>query len=202
MKTIQSLAILVFLATGTLFARSAYGQSPSLPSPSVPVPSADSPQPSGVTASVHVRRGDRAFADGKYAEAVDAYTKSLELFNLNEYAYYNRGLAYRKLKDYKNAIADFTKTLQLNPQNTFAYLYRGMTLQANGQADLAIADYTAIIKIDESQPLAYLRRAEAYVSLKQKDKAIEDFAQATDLYKRQGNQGQAEKVQSQVRALK
>jgi tetratricopeptide (TPR) repeat protein len=182
--------------------KDAFGQSLGTPA-SVPLaPSANPAQPARATASTYVRQGDRAFAEGKYAESVEAYTQALALYNLNEYAYYNRGLAYRKLKDYKNAIADFTRTLQLNPENTFAYLYRGMTLQANGQPDLAIADYTALIKIDESEPLAYLRRAEAYVSLKQKDKAREDFAQATALYKKQGNQGQAEKVQSQVRSLK
>ena len=185
-----------------MVAQNAFGQSPNAPSSSVPVKSADPAPPSRATASVYVRLGDRAFADGKYAESVEAYTKALELYNLNEYAYYNRGLAYRKLKDYKNAIADFSRTLQLNPENTFAYLYRGMTLQVNGQTDLAIADYTALIKIDESQPLAYLRRAEAYVSLKQNDKAREDFTQATSLYRKQGNQGQAERVQSQLRAIK
>ncbi len=185
-----------------MVAQNASGQSPNAPSSSVPVKSADPAPPVRATASVYVRQGDRAFAEGKYAESVEAYTKALKLYDLNEYAYYNRGLAYRKLKDYKNAIADFSKTLQLNPENTFAYLYRGMTLQSNSQTDLAIADYTALIKIDEAQPLAYLRRAEAYVSLKQNDKAREDFTQATALYRKQGNQGQAERVQSQLRAIK
>jgi tetratricopeptide (TPR) repeat protein len=202
LKTIQSLAILVFWVTGVMVAQNASAQSSNALPSSAPVKAADPAPPARATASVYVRQGDRAFAEGKYAESVEAYTKALELYNLNDYAYYNRGLAYRKLKDYKNAIADFSRTLQLNPENTFAYLYRGMTLQVNGQTDLAIADYTALIKIDESQPLAYLRRAEAYVSLKQNDKAREDFTQAASLYKRQGNQGQAERVQSQLRAIK
>lgn len=179
--------------------REANGQPLSSPSPSAPVSPAQRPS---MTVSEYVRKGDRAFAEGRYAEAVEAYTKSLELYRVNEYVYYNRGLAYRKLKDYKNAIADFTRTLQLNPQNTYAYLYRGMSLQASDQVEMAIADYSALIKIDDQEPLAYLRRAEAYVSLKQKGKAIEDFNQATELYRRQGKQAQAEKVRSQVRALK
>jgi tetratricopeptide (TPR) repeat protein len=194
--------ILAALITGTTVAENAYGQSPSLPSSSSSAQPADSVPASKTAVSAYVRQGDRAYAEGKYAEAVEAYTNAIKLFDLNEYAYYNRGNAYRKLKDYKNAIADFNKAIELNPQSTFAYLYRGMAHQANGQTDLAIADYTALIKIDDQQPLAYVRRAEAYGSLKQREKAREDFNLATELYKKQGNPGLAEKVQSQSRALK
>jgi tetratricopeptide (TPR) repeat protein len=179
-----------------------YGQSSSTPSPSNPAQSSTPDSAEKTAVSAYVRQGDRAYAEGKYAEAVEAYTNAIQRFDLNEYAYYNRGNAYRKLKEYPKAIADFTKAIQLNPQSTFAYLYRGMALQASGQTDMAIADYTALIKIDGQQPLAYVRRAEAYVSLKQNDKARDDFKLAADLYKKQGNPGLSEKVQSQSRALK
>jgi tetratricopeptide (TPR) repeat protein len=194
--------ILAALVTGTMGTKNAYGQSPRLPSPSSSTQPADTAPASKTAVSAYVRQGDRAYAEGKYAEAIEAYTNAIKLFDLNEYAYYNRGNAYRKLKDYKNAIADFSKAIELNPQNTFAYLYRGMAFQANDRTDKAIADYTALIKIDDQQALAYVRRAEAYGSLKQKEKAREDFNLATELYKKQGNPGLAEKVQSQSRALK
>jgi tetratricopeptide (TPR) repeat protein len=179
-----------------------YGQSSSTPSPSNPAQSSTPDSAAKTAVSDYVRQGDRAYAEGKYAEAVEAYTNAIQRFDLNEYAYYNRGNAYRKLKEYPKAIADFTKAIQLNPQSTFAYLYRGMALQASGQTDMAIADYTALIKMDGQQPLAYVRRAEAYVSLKQNDKARDDFKLAAELYKKQGNSGLAEKVQSQSRAIK
>jgi tetratricopeptide (TPR) repeat protein len=179
-----------------------YGQSSGPPSPSNPAQSSTPDSAGKAAVSTYIRQGDRAYAEGKYAEAVEAYTNAIQGFDLNEYAYYNRGNAYRKLKEYPKAIADFTKAIQLNPQSTFAYLYRGMALQASGQIDMAIADYTALIQIDGQQPLAYVRRAEAYVSLKQNDKARDDFKLAADLYRKQGNQGLAEKVQSQSRAIK
>jgi tetratricopeptide (TPR) repeat protein len=194
--------ILAVLMVGAGVTQSVDGQPASRSLPSVLAQSTD-PAPSPTAAvSAYVRQGDRAYAEGKYAEAVEAYTHAIKLYNLNEYAYYNRGNAYRKLKDYKSAIADFTKAIELNPQSTFAYLYRGMALQASGQSDMAIADYTALLKIDDQQPLAHVRRAEVYASLKQNDKAREDFRLATELYRKQGNQGLAEKVQSQSRALK
>jgi tetratricopeptide (TPR) repeat protein len=194
--------ILAVLLIGIVVTKNADGQSARHSSPSSLAQSTDSAPSPTAAVSAHVRQGDRAYAEGKYAEAVEAYTNAIKLYDLNEYAYYNRGIAYRKLKDYKNAIADFTKAIQLNPQGTFTYLYRGMALQASGQSDMAIADYTALLKIDNQQPLAYVRRAEVYASLKQNEKAREDFRLATELYKKQGNQGLAEKVQSQSRALK
>jgi tetratricopeptide (TPR) repeat protein len=198
----QLLMILAVLITGVAAAKEAYGQSPNTPSPSDPAKSAAPVPDSKAAVSAYVRQGDQAFAEGKYPEAVEAYTKAIALFDVNEYAYYNRGNAYRKLKDYKSAIADLTKAIQLNPQNTFSYLYRGMALQASNQVDLAIADYTALIKIDPQQPLAFLRRAEAYASQKQRDLATADFKEASSLYKRQGDPSQSERVETQLRSLK
>jgi tetratricopeptide (TPR) repeat protein len=202
LKALRLLMIFAVLMTSVRGIKAAYGQSPSPSSPPNPAQSTGSAPDANAAVSAYVRQGDRAFAEGKYSAAIEAYTKSIALFDVNEYAYYNRGNAYRKLKDHKNAIADFTKAIELNPQNTFSYLYRGMALQANNQVDLAIADYTALIKIDPQQPLAFLRRAEAYASQKQRDLATADFKEASSLYKKQGDPGKSEKVETQLRSLK
>jgi tetratricopeptide (TPR) repeat protein len=159
------------------------------------------PAESRQTVTTHVQQGDRAFAEGDFNGAVAAYTQALQLYNLNDYVYYNRGNAYRKLKDYKNAIADYTKAIQLNPQNSFAYLYRGMMYQADNAAEAAIADYTVLLKLNDQDPKVYLRRAEAYASLKQKEAAVADFRKASELYRKQGEPALAEKMLSKMRDL-
>ncbi len=83
-----------------------------------------------------MRQGDDAYAEGNYKVAIERYTQALAGYQLNDYVYYNRGNAYRKLKDYKLAIADYNQAIQLSPQNTFAYLYRGMSYQASGHQKL------------------------------------------------------------------
>jgi tetratricopeptide (TPR) repeat protein len=155
-----------------------------------------------MTVSAYVKQADGLYADGKYKEAIDIYTQALKLFDQSDYVYYNRGNAYRKLKDYKAAIADYTQAIQINPSNTYAYLYRGVAYQANGQSDLAIADYTALIKIDEQNPAPYAKRGEAYLSLKQKTEAIKDLQKAAELYKQLKEPEKAEKILSQLRSLK
>jgi tetratricopeptide (TPR) repeat protein len=156
------------------------------------------PQSNRATAATYAKQGDNKYAAADYKGAVEAYTQALEIFNQSDYAYYNRGNAYRKLKDYKAAIADYTQAIQLNPQNTFAYLYRGAAYQADGQSELAIADYTALIKMDDQNAGAY----EAYLSLKQKEAGIADLTKAADIYKKLKEPEKSERILSQLRSLK
>jgi tetratricopeptide (TPR) repeat protein len=166
-------------------------------------PTDPSPQSSPQTpVYTYIREGDRAYADGKYKESIEFYTQALQIFSQNEYAYYNRGNAYRKLKDYPAAIDDYSKALQLNRQNTFSYLYRGMSYLANGESEKAIADYTELLKLDPQSAVAYNRRAEAYLSAQQNEMARADLLKAADLYKKQKEPGLSEKVLSQLRSLK
>ena len=153
-------------------------------------------------AYTYIHDGDRAYADGKFAEAVKSYTQALEIFDQNEYAYYNRGNAHRRLKDYAAAVEDYTLALQINPQDQFAYLYRGMSYQLMKQPEKAIEDFTALIQISDTNPAAYHHRAQSYVSLKQLDLARTDFTKSADLYRKQQESGLAEKVMSEMRASK
>jgi tetratricopeptide (TPR) repeat protein len=190
LKTIRSLTILAILVMSTTGLSRVQAQTP------------EPAQPSKATSATYVKQGDNKYAAADYKGAVEAYTQALQIFNQSDYAYYNRGNAYRKLKDYKAAIADYTQAIQINPQNTFAYLYRGVAYQADGQAELAIADYTALIKLDDQNAAAYAKRGEAYLSLKQKDAAIADLRQASDIYKRLKEPEKSERILSQLRSLK
>lgn len=57
-----------------------------------------------------------------YDVAIDYYTKAINLEPKYLEAYYNRGLCYEELKQYKKAEADFRHALKLNPQYTTAAL--------------------------------------------------------------------------------
>jgi tetratricopeptide (TPR) repeat protein len=190
LKTIPLLTILAVLVTGTMGLSGVQAQAP------------NPAQSNRATAATYAKQGDNKYAAADYKGAVEAYTQALEIFNQSDYAYYNRGNAYRKLKDYKAAIADYTQAIQLNPQNTFAYLYRGAAYQGDGQSELAIADYTALIKMDDQNAGAYAKRGEAYLSLKQKEAGIADLTKAADIYKKLKEPEKSERILSQLRSLK
>lgn len=57
---------------------------------------------------------NRGFAFDKlrmYNDAINDYSKALDLDNKNAFAYYNRGISYDKKGDYDNAIIDFTSAI-------------------------------------------------------------------------------------------
>jgi tetratricopeptide (TPR) repeat protein len=73
----------------------------------------DSFQPK--TAEDYYALGNAYQVRGMAGDAVQAYTRAIELDELFTYAYNNRGIAYHKLRRYADAIADFEQTLRLNP---------------------------------------------------------------------------------------
>jgi len=61
----------------------------------------------------------------RWKEALDAYTKAIELDPQYATAYNNRGVAYAKLGNHNQAIKDYNKTIKINPQYAMAYNNRG-----------------------------------------------------------------------------
>ena len=93
-------------------------------------------------------------------------------------AYYDRGNAYKNLKDYDRALADFSDALKLDPRYAHAYLNRGFVYAAKNDADHAIADLNRSIQLDPAEPMAYFNRGLIYrVGKHNDDAAIADFSE-------------------------
>jgi tetratricopeptide (TPR) repeat protein len=74
-------------------------------------------------------------------QAVELYTKAIQLNPNYTEAYFNRGIALVKLLDYSDAVDDFSKTIELNPKYKIAYFYRGCyKIYAKQDKDSACAD--------------------------------------------------------------
>ena len=119
-------------------------------------------------------------------KAIAEYTKAIELDPKGADAYYNRGIAYGKLKQYDKAITDYTKAIELDPKGADAYCNRGITYEKLKQYEKAITDYTKAIKYDPKSAY-YNSRGNAYRELKQFDKAIADCNKAIEFDKRSPN---------------
>jgi tetratricopeptide (TPR) repeat protein len=71
------------------------------------------------TGEVYVNRGNLFFMGQAFDKAVAEYSTALELGLGKEHiAYYNRGLAYEKMKDTENATADYRRASELAPEWT------------------------------------------------------------------------------------
>ncbi|MBM4432468.1 MAG: tetratricopeptide repeat protein [Chloroflexi bacterium] len=70
-------------------------------------------------------RGCELLDEGEYDEAIDEFTKAIELDPAYADAYSNRGWAYAITEQYDRAIADYNRAIELDPQNASVYVYRG-----------------------------------------------------------------------------
>jgi len=106
------------------------------------------------SATDYLKQGVTLFEEGKYEQAIDEYTKAIELDpNLTD-AYYNRGLAYLMTKQYDLALADFNKAIELDPKMSTAWSGRGMALAGLGRYKEALEAYDKALEINPNDQLA------------------------------------------------
>jgi tetratricopeptide (TPR) repeat protein len=103
-------------------------------------------------AQTEVQKGTTFFEKGSYHEAIDAYSKAIELNPDGGDAYKGRGFAYLGLKDDKHAIEDFSKAIELNSQDSEAYNDRGMSYYFLKNYQLAIKDFDKAIELNPQDP--------------------------------------------------
>lgn len=60
--------------------------------------------------------GNLAYRNGNFIEAVEFYTKSLEICPNNPSVYGNRAAAYLILKKYKESLNDSMRAISLDPE--------------------------------------------------------------------------------------
>ncbi|KAF2020443.1 TPR-like protein [Aaosphaeria arxii CBS 175.79] len=100
--------------------------------------------------------GNAAFKAGRFQEAVETYTKALEVDpsnkNTNSKILQNRALCQTRLKNYKPAIADCDKALELDPSYLKARKTRAKALGESGNWEEAAREYKAIHEANPSEP--------------------------------------------------
>lgn len=75
----------------------------------------------------------------EYTKAIASYDKALEITPDDDEAWYNRGIALRKLGRLEDAIASFDKALEIKPDKHIAWYNRGNVLDDLGRLEEAIA---------------------------------------------------------------
>ena len=73
-------------------------------------------------------------------DAVAAYTASLALAPTFYGLYFNRGLAYLRVKNYREAEADFARVIELRPDYAEAYLHRATALEGLDRPTAALEE--------------------------------------------------------------
>ncbi len=88
-------------------------------------------------------------------QAIEDFDQALRLDPSYALAYYNRGLAYKNLGEYRRAIEDFDQLLRLYPDDAYAYYDRGLAYDLLGDHARAIEDYDQTLRLDPDDSNAY-----------------------------------------------
>jgi len=103
---------------------------------------------------------------------------SNQQIDFNADAYYNRGVAYCKVRNYMQAIADFDRAIEIDPEYSAAYYNRSLAYSKLGNYKQAIADCDRAVGINPKYAAAYYNRGLAYGKLGDHRQAISDFDRA------------------------
>lgn len=100
--------------------------------------------------------GNGAFKAGRFQQAIDIYSKTLEVDpsnrNTNSKVLQNRALCYTRIKNWTLAITDCDKALELDPSYTKARKTRAKALGESGNWEEAAREFKAIHDANPNEP--------------------------------------------------
>jgi len=107
--------------------------------------------------------GNEYFQKFEYGEAIDKYTKALDLIPKNHpkasILYGNRAAAYLQLEDWTNAASDGDKALAIDPNYVKAFNRRAMANHKLGEFKKALEDYQKVVELQPGMPNAVAQKA-------------------------------------------
>ncbi|MDR2184414.1 MAG: tetratricopeptide repeat protein [Treponema sp.] len=106
-----------------------------------------------VSSLIYKHRGMANFAQSKYADAIDDFTRALELDQKSYKAAYYRGMVHSVMQNYAEAVDDFSLSLGINPYQPFCLYRRGQAHYHIEDYPKALADCEAALVLDpKSEP--------------------------------------------------
>ena len=126
------------------------------------------------SAKQYFRAGEDFYKSANYNDAIDQYTKAIELDPDYEKAYVQRAMAFSKTGDHVNAAADFDRALVFNEKEAELFYYSGYEWHLQGKNDIAHTKLSKAISMKGNFLEAYQVRTVVNMELERYDQALED----------------------------
>jgi Flp pilus assembly protein TadD/cell division protein FtsN len=94
------------------------------------------------------KKGLQLMDQQRYDEAINAFSKAIEIIPADFQAYNSRGVAWALKGDFARAIDDYNKALELRPHYAEAFNNRGYAHTQRGELKAALDDYRKALEID------------------------------------------------------
>ncbi len=103
------------------------------------------PDPAALELQEWSGRGDSYLRGRKWANAVRAYSRAIELKPHETWFYHDRGYCHMWLNKFQEMLADYTRAVELSPQDSDNWARRGLAHLRLGRSEEAVADYTRAV---------------------------------------------------------
>ena len=146
--------------------------------------SARRPVPS-LTSGAYQRRGNRHLQKGEYAEAVAAYSRSLELGGTVGLMYLLRANAHSASGHHHEAVEDYDRAEERHDElphylQSILYFNRGNANSSIPNNEAALGDYSSAITLQPDLKSAYYNRGNIYMDLYRFEEAISDYERVNE----------------------
>jgi Flp pilus assembly protein TadD/curved DNA-binding protein CbpA len=128
-----------------------------------------------------LQRGHLLSSSGNCTEAIDAYSRAIDLNPEFSTAYNDRGDAYSYLRNFQQAVRDYDKAIAFDPNFVMPYINRANAYTKLGDYSQAIRDFDKAIDLNPKDALNYNMRGIAYDEIGNHLEAIKDYNKAIDL---------------------
>lgn len=117
---------------------------------------------SGCLVSALQVRGDFSTAQREFPEALDDYTRAIELDPKEALSYSKRGVVYLRMERYRESLADLDRAVALKPSNATALTNRAVVRLQLVDYGGAVADANRAIALGMAHPVVYRTRGEIW----------------------------------------
>lgn len=138
-------------------------------------------QPDRKAATEYRDQGARDFENGKFAEAIVAFSEAIDFDWTDHRVFNDRGNAYLELGHFDAALQDYDQAIHLNPGEWQSHSNRGIALFNLKQYNQAVDAFTEAIRLNPAYSKAYEHRALAYEQMGHSAQAASDRTTAAQL---------------------
>jgi tetratricopeptide (TPR) repeat protein len=107
--------------------------------------------------------------------AIRDFNQIIQIDELLDVAYFNRGLSFFFLEKFELSIADFTTAIKLNDKEEDYYVYRAMSFMALSKPENGFVDFEKAIEINPLNPDIFFNRSLVYYENGNYDAALKDL---------------------------
>jgi len=126
------------------------------------------------SAKQHFKAGEDFLKAMNFSDAIEQFSKAINLDPDNEKAYINRGAAYSNIGDHENAAKDYDRALVFDEKEAELYYFSGREWHLHGNNVMAIEKLNQAINFKKNFLEAYQVRSIVFVELGKYKLALED----------------------------